>query len=167
MADTLRIKSTLPIAIHISEPHPDAARPGDSPVLKHAVLYPGVNENMDPDLFKAWSESNPSFIASPEDVKAGTTDGKVYPMTEDEPDQEFGFEPALKRATDAGKTEAAKGFGRTDPGPLKGEDMRTGSADMAPVPVLTAVGGASVRTPANDANLAQGKPAEKPSPPAK
>ena len=139
MTNTLRIKSSLPVALRISEPHPDPAHPGNSPQLKHAILYPGVNEGIDADLFKAWSEShNAGLVASADDVKAGKTDGKVYEMTDDEPEREFGFQPALDRAADVGKADAEKGSTLTDAGPVKSEDMKTGSADTTYVPVLTA-----------------------------
>jgi hypothetical protein len=135
----MRVMSRLPLALRISEPHPNPERPGDSPVLKQGVLYPGVNENVDDDLFKAWTGASGSdFVASGDDIKAGNTDGKIYEMTEEEPAAEYGFEVALKRAADAGGSEAGKGSTVTDPGPVKAEDMRTGTADAATAPVLTA-----------------------------
>lgn len=148
MADTLRIKSTLPLAIRVAEPHPDPEKPGNSPVLKQAVIYPGVNEFSGDELvaYQGWAAANGvGFVASPEDVKAGNTDGRVYEMSEDEPEQEFGFEPALKRAVDAAGSDASQGSTVTDPGPVKAEDMRTGSGDAAVLPVLTAA--APLKTP--------------------
>ena len=137
----MRIKSTLPLGINISEPHPDPEHPGNSPALKSFVLRPGVNELSDTDAatYKAWADaSGQGFIASAEDIKAGTTDGKIYEMTEDEPETEFGFEPALKRTVDASGSEAGKGSTMTDPGPLSGADMKTGTSDAVAAPVLTA-----------------------------
>lgn len=137
----MRIKSTLPLGINISEPHPDPEHPGNSPALKSFVLRPGVNELSDTDAatYKAWADaSGQSFIASDDDVKAGTTDGKVYEMTEDEPETEYGFEPALKRAVDASGSDAGKGSTVTEPGPLTADDMRTGTSDAVAAPVLTA-----------------------------
>ncbi len=146
MPDTLRIKSTLPVSIRIAEPHPDPEKPGNSPELRQAVIRPGVNDGVDADLFRVWAEVSPNFIASADDVKAGNTEGRVYEMAEDEPDVEYGFEPALKRAVDAGGEDAAKGSTLTDPGPVKAEDMRTGSTDAPPAaPVLTA--SAPLKTP--------------------
>ena len=148
MADTLRIKSTLPLALRVSESHPDPEKPGNSPVLKQAVIYPGVNEFSGDEMaaYQGWaSAAGKDFVASPEDVKAGNTDGKVYEMSEDEPEQEFGFEPALKRAVDANSSEAEKGSTLTDKGPVKAEDMRTGSGDAVVLPVVTSA--APLKTP--------------------
>ena len=156
MFDTLRIKSTLPLALRISEPHPDADHPGNSPALKQAVIYPGVNEGIDAGLFRAWAKaSGADFVASEEDVKAGNTEGKLYEMSEDEPETEYGFEPALKRAIDATGSAAAKGSTQTAPGPVKADDMKTGSADPAGAPVLTAA--SPLKLPAT-ADTGQGKP---------
>ena len=157
----MRIKSTLPLAIRISEPHPDPEHPGNSPTLKQAVIYPGVNELSDEDAetYKAWAGSaGKDFVASSDDVKAGSTDGKVYEMADDEPDTEYGFEPALKRAADAAGSEAGKGSTQTDPGPVKAEDMKTGSADVRTAPVLTA--NAPLKTPATSEAPAAAAPAK-------
>jgi hypothetical protein len=162
----MRIKSTLPIGINISEPHPDPEHPGNSPALKSFVLRPGVNDLSDTDAatYKAWADaSGQGFIASADDVKAGTTDGKVYDMTEDEPETEYGFEPALKRAVDAGKSDAGKGSTVTEPGPVKSDDMRTGSPAVAAAPVLTA--SAPLKVPVT-AEAPAASPAAKVAPPA-
>ena len=141
MADTLRIKSTMPIAVRISEVHPNPERPGDSPVLKQGIIKPGVNESVDAEMFRAWADTvGKDFVASADDVKAGNTDGRMYEMSEDEPDVEYGFEPALKRAVEANSSEASKGSTLKEAGLVKSEDMRTGSADPAPAPVLAAAG---------------------------
>ncbi len=137
----MRIKSSLPLGINISEPHPDPEHPGNSAALKSFVLRPGVNELSDTDAatYKAWADaSGQGFIASADDIKAGATDGKVYEMTEDEPETEYGFEPALKRAVDAAGSDAGKGSTVTEAGPVSATDMRTGSSDAVTAPVLTA-----------------------------
>ncbi len=126
MADTLRIKSTLPLAIRISEPHPDPEKPGDSPVLKQGVIASGVNSfsGDDAKVYKAWADTKPSLI----------TDGYVTEMKGDEPDQEFGFEPALKAmvSSEMGKS-ASEGSTLKDAGPVKAEAMRFGEAGPQPV----------------------------------
>ncbi len=127
MSDTIRVKSNLPLAIRISEPHPDPEKPGDSPPLKQAVIASGVNlfSGDDVKTYKAWAETKPSLL----------TDGHVTEMKDDEPDQQFGFEPALKAmvSSEMGKS-ASEGSTLKDAGPVRAEAMRFGEAGPQPLP---------------------------------
>lgn len=147
MADTLRIRSGLPLGMTVSEPHPDPEKPGNSPQLKSFVLKPGVNELSGDDVatYHAWAAANGAgFIASPDAVKAGTTDGMIFEMTEDEPAQEFGFQPALDRAAAAMSADDAQST-ITDPGPIPGAAMKN-DAPPAQTPVITSA--TPLKTPA-------------------
>lgn len=145
----MRVMSRLPVALMMAQPHPDPNRPGDSPALKQGVLSPGVSE-VDGDLFKAWTaEGAPgaNWLATADQVKAGDTDGRIYAMTKDEAEAEYGFEIALKRAVDAIATNAGEGSTVKDPAPVPAEAMRTGTTDpVAAPPVLSAA--APLKVPA-------------------
>ncbi len=156
MADPLRIKANTPLQFVVSEPHPDPEHPGNSPVLKSFVMKPGVNELNETNaaVYKAWaSTAGQGFVASPDDVKAGNTDGKLYEMSKDEPETEFGFQPALDRATASTDGSTVK-----DPGPVAAIDMKTGTSDASAAPVLTSA--APLKVPATADAAGQSAPAK-------
>lgn len=161
MTDPLRIRSNLPLAITATEPVPDEFKdkPGLAPALRSVVVKPGLNElsAQDAEVYGKWAKANPQFLASDDAAKAGETDGLVYEVKGDEVDDEYGFEPALKRASEGANADAASsGSTVTDPGPVKASDM---AQTPAPAPA------AAQATPAPVSPVA--KPAVAPAAPAK
>ena len=128
MADTLRIRSDLPIAHRAVEPLPDEfkEKPGLAPTLRSVIIKPGMNEFTGPEaeVYNAWAKANPGFVASDEDVKNGLGMGKISQVKGDVPDQEFGFQPALDRISQGDNASvAAEGSMLKEPGPAKASDM--------------------------------------------
>jgi len=130
MSDTVRVKSTLPLAIRISEPHPDPEKPGNSPVLKQGVIASGINSfsGDDAKVYKAWAGTNPSLIADGHIVEMKGEEG-------DDPAEQYGFEPALKAmaSSDMAKP-ATEGSTVKDPGPVKADALRSAEAGPQPMP---------------------------------
>ena len=131
MADTLRVRSGLPMRIAATEPTPDEFKdkPGLAPALRSVEIVPGLNElsAADAEVYRAWAKASPNFIADADAVKAGNTTGLVYEVTGDEPDDEYGFEPALARAQGS-----SEGSTVTDVGPVKASDMAQKSDPSTP-----------------------------------
>lgn len=113
MADTLRVRSTAMMPFKISEPHPDPEKPGNSPLLKTAVLRPGLNTLSGDEVvaYRAWAGTKPEMLQG----------GTVTEVEGDEPDMSFGFEPALQAASTAG---AADGSTIKTAGPVSSADMK-------------------------------------------
>ncbi len=131
MADNLRIRSGLLMRIAATEPVPDEFKdkPGLAPALRSIEIAPGLNEfsGTDAEVYGLWAKANPTFVASADAVKSGDTAGLVYEVTGDEPDDEYGFEPALARAQGS-----SDGSTVTDAGPVKASDMAQKSDTSAP-----------------------------------
>lgn len=138
MADNLRIRSGLPLAINATEPLPEEFKdkPGLAPKLRSVLILPGLNEfsGTDAEVYGLWAKGNPTFVADADAVKAGATDGLVYEVQGDEDGEEYGFQPALDRAGKGAEADAASnGSTVTGPGPLKADDMAQKPDPAAPV----------------------------------
>ena len=151
MVDSIRIRSNLPLAVNAPEPIPDEFKdkPGLAPAQRAVIIRPGLNEfsGADSEVYTLWAKNNPQFIADDDAIKAGATDGLVYEVEGDEPDDEFGFEPALARASSGDNASAAaQGSTVKDSGPVKASDMAQTSTSVAPAvtAVATPISGAPV-----------------------
>ena len=105
MPNTLKIGSTSPLAILITEPNPTPDKPGDAPELRTLTIRgagtgtEGVTEGVDADLYHAWLKANPHHPA--------VENGLFREIGDNDPVGSdpalFGFEPGLKAvAGDAG-----------------------------------------------------------------
>lgn len=155
MTDVLRIRSNLPLAINAAELISDEFKdkPGLAPTPRTLVIKPGMNElpAADAEVYRKWAKGSPNFIADADAVKAGAADGLIYEVSGDEPDEEYGFEPALARATSGDNASlAAQGSTVKDGGPVKAADMAQMSTTAVPAASATAapLAGPSAAKPA-------------------
>lgn len=121
----IKVASRLPMAVALTEPHPNPAKPGESPALRSVVLagagHPGEEtvSTVDAEVFGAWQSANARHEwLKNELVREVPDDYEPGPAS-------YGHEPGLETLSkDKGNTKLAQqGTGADEAAPVKASEM--------------------------------------------